>query len=289
MQGPTTYSEMIRRRMQDWWGAQPTVARRLHRRKEQLVRRRATDPDDLWRCCERWQRSLANKWNAREFARRHGCQVPELYWYGRALWRLPFARLPPRYVIRPVYGRSTRGTYLIDGEAERLGGRPLGAGEVRGTLVAEHGRFSRIPVLVEEFLRSEDGEYRVPVDYKCHMFGETLGVIERVERLGRRSTDIVLSYYDADWRPLERMVRTDKFPHGPAVPPPRCADGILDTARRLGRAYGTYVRVDVYATDRGCVFGEFSPTPTRGEGYSDFGDEYLLSHWRSALPLDFES
>jgi hypothetical protein len=53
--------------------------------------------------------------------------------------------------------------------------------------------------------------------------------------------------------------------------------------------HGTYVRVDLYATDRGCVFGEFSPTPTRGEDHSAFGEELLYSLWRSALPLDFES
>jgi hypothetical protein len=280
------FSDRIRRRMREWWGPQEGLGRTLHRRKEQVVRRRWTDDESKWRCCARWQRTLANKWNAREFARRHGCLVPELYWYGRGVWRIPFGRLPPHYVVRSVYGTSTKGTYAMAEGIELFSGKATSSADLRAHLIATRGFVSRVPLLIEEFLRGEDGEYRLPVDYKCHMFGDVVGVIERVERLGRKTEDVRLSYYTADWEPMPHPIRTDRWGRSDPVPPPRCLGEIVAAARRLGVAYGTFVRVDLYATDRGCVFGEFTPTPTAGNGYTAFADEYLGALWRSAFPAE---
>ena len=40
-----------------------------------------------------------------------------------------------------------------------------------------------MPVLVEEFIKTETGEYELPIEYKCHVFGETVGAIEVIRRL----------------------------------------------------------------------------------------------------------
>ena len=34
-------------------------------------------------------------------------------------------------------------------------------------------------------------------------------------------------------------------------------------------------RIDMYATERGPVFGEFTPTPEGGEGFTEWADRYL--------------
>lgn len=93
-----TYGKRLDARALRWWGsgaAEPwprrkslagRVVRRLHqpnpfhRMSEVLALRHRDDPDEHWHCCENWQRTLGNKWNSREFALRHGCRVPELYY-----------------------------------------------------------------------------------------------------------------------------------------------------------------------------------------------------------------
>jgi hypothetical protein len=59
---------------------------------------------------------------------------------------------------------------------------------------------------------------------------------------------------------------------------------MLETARRLGTAYGTYVRIDLYASERGPVFGEFSPTPSDGRAFTAAADAYFESFWKDAFP-----
>jgi hypothetical protein len=40
------------------------------------------------------------------------------------------------------------------------------------------------------------------------------------------------------------------------------------------------MRIDMYATDKGAVFGEFTPTPQGGKGYSEWAEKYLGSFWK---------
>lgn len=67
-------------------------------------------------------------------------------------------------------------------------------------------------------------------------------------------------------------------------PPPRCLDEMLDVSRRLGTAYGTYARIDLFASGEGCVFGEFTSTPRAGRGVTPFADDYLGNLWRQHCP-----
>jgi len=120
------FSERIRTRQRVWWGSpnrwhNPESYRRLfHRLKEHLVLRDKDDPEDQWRCCEFWQRTLINKWNAREFAQRYGCRVPTLYWFGRHAGALPLDSLPTHFVIRQVWGSARKGVYVFAHDRELL-------------------------------------------------------------------------------------------------------------------------------------------------------------------------
>jgi hypothetical protein len=142
------------------------------------------------------------------------------------------------------------------------------------------GRIARVPLLIHEFVRTEAGEYKVPIEYKCHVFGDVVGAVQVVEkRIGQRSTN---RYYSPAWEPLSEKMH-DATRIGRFVDPPVCLEEILATARTLGRAYGTYVRVDLYATDEGCVFGEFAATPSRGMNIAPYADQYFGSLWQELL------
>ncbi len=78
------------------------------------------DPDERWKCCPFWQRKLSNKWNGREFARRCGARVPELYWSGRDVEAVPFETLPRHYVVRSTSGSRAKNVLLMAGEKNLL-------------------------------------------------------------------------------------------------------------------------------------------------------------------------
>ena len=61
---------------------------------------------------------------------------------------------------------------------------------------------------------------------------------------------------------------------------PDCWNEMVDAVQTIGKAVGIYMRIDMFATKRGAVFGEFTPTPHGGKGYSDYAEKYLAGFWR---------
>jgi hypothetical protein len=92
----------------------------VHWLRDQHTFRNREDPDETWRCCPYWQRTLIQKWNSREFASKHGCRVPELYWSGGPFARAPLESLPDHFVVRPVRGAGHRGVLVVSVGRELL-------------------------------------------------------------------------------------------------------------------------------------------------------------------------
>jgi hypothetical protein len=281
----TPFCERIERRYETWWGPvrSPGVAgwkERLHRRRERFTYRDATVPLSAWKCCPNWQRSLANKWNARQFVQKYGIRVSGLYASGRWIPGLPFASLPDQYVVRPNYGHSRNNVFPIVSEIDMLRGNRCSKEDVRRHLIGAYGRFARVPLLLQEFVRTEDGEYQLPIEYQCHMFGGVVGAIQVIRRRIKQSSPN--RFYSEAWEPFADKMRA-MLPLAEYRDPPRCLDEMLRTVKTLGEVYGTYVRIDVFATDKGCVFNEFAPTPARGANFTPFANEYFGRLWEKYL------
>ncbi|MFI5403795.1 MAG: ATP-grasp fold amidoligase family protein [Planctomycetota bacterium] len=254
----------------------------MHRLRERHTFRKAADPESVWRCCEHWQRTLVNKWNGREFARKHGARLPELYWRGRRIRKIPFESLPPRFVIRPVWGTLRRGVHVVADGRELLRDEPAAPSELKGRLLRERGPLRVSPILVEQFVATETGEYRLPVEYKCHTFGDTVAAVQVIERTGPLTG--THRYYTPAWEPFADLMNTAK-PLAALREAPPCLREMLLLAVRLGRAVGTYMRIDFFSTDRGCVFNEFSSTPQVGNlTNTPFCDDLFGALWREKFP-----
>ena len=83
--------------------------------------------------------------------------------------------------------------------------------------------------------------------------------------------------YDENWNVITDL-GTD-FPQGPYQSPPACLEKMKMHAKELSKAYEIYVRIDFYATDKGAVFGEFTPTPSAGNYYTLEADKLLVKYW----------
>jgi len=247
------------------------------------TRIRPAAPASRWRRGEHWQRRLLNKLNARELARALHCQVPELYWHGRHLTRPALRSLSEAFVLKPAVGRSHLGVYVMAGSRELLTGAPMTRDRLYETVTADRGRFSHIPLLAEELVGNEKGERALAVDYKFHVFDDTIGAIQVIHRYSGPDMPAVHRFYTPEWQPFDDPMNTI-LPQGPPSDPPSCLPEMREAARTLARAFDTYVRVDLYATRRGCVFGEFSSTPAGGEHFTPYADEYFESLWQRHVP-----
>ena len=281
------FSERLQRRARVWWGKPNKWRNRdsyrhlLHRLKENHSLLSEDDPEERWRCCALWQRLLSNKWNARQFVQRHGFRVPALYWYGRRPGALPIDALPDHFVVRPIWGAATRGTYVFARDRDLLSGIPFSKASLKEHLVRTAGRFVRFPIMAEEFVKTESGRYELPTEYKWYMFGDTVGAIQVVQRSDR--DEARNRFYTAGWEPFDDPINTHNAV-ADYVDPPRGLGELLTCAQTLGAAYGTFVRVDLYATDAGCVFGEFSSTPLEGRYFTPFAEHYFGELWQRTFP-----
>lgn len=279
MQRMITFSERIQRRRRLWWGV--GGRRSLHQMAELFAWRARDDADRRWRCCPYWPRTLANKWNARQFALRHGLAVPELYWVGRRPAALPLAALPADFVVRAVHGTRGARVLVVRDDHELLGDTPAARDALPAMLRARFGRLARWPLLVEECALDEGGGAGLPVEYKCYTFGATVGAIEVVCRTTRHTARI--GHYTPHWEPFDAVLQT-AHPPAPRLPPPRCLAEILHIAATLGAACGTFMRFDCFASTRGALFGEVSTTPHDGRRFTPAADALLGALWQRTIP-----
>ena len=240
----------------------------------------AEDPMTKWKASKHWQRLLENKHNSREFAKKCGCRVPVLYWQGKDCTTLDFDSLPAQYVIRPTVGHSAKGVFLMQ-ENENLLDRCTYTKE---DLMAELQKVSvqnpDIEFLCEEFLTDENGNYKIPDDYKFYMFSGELACIQVINRYGPKQKGIkgTVQYYDEHWNPIPK-IKESAYADGEQQPAPKCLPEMISCAKKLSKEYQIFVRVDLYASQKGAVFGEFCPTPARGNGYTAFGSKFLIDAW----------
>lgn len=250
------------------------VDRNLQRRR--LMSRH--DSIKSWHRGRYWQRRLNNKWNSREFAVMHGYRVPELYWHGRNPARIPFSELPANYVIREAWSCGSQGVYLVADGHELLRDNPLCSSEIVEQLRSVRDPVWPFPILVEEFLRTNLGEYRQPVDYKFHCFDGQVAAITAQAGRPAGSWSARVNYYDEHWNAIPESMRSQEF-ELTDFDKPASFDEMLDCASVLSRAYESYVRIDLYDTDRGCVFGEVASYPSRGRHFTPSADLLLGGYW----------
>jgi hypothetical protein len=164
--------------------------------------------------------------------------------------------------------------YVVADGTELLRREPATPVELRRRL----GSFRTEPVLVEQFVESEPGCRRLPVEYKCHTFAGVVAAIGVIER--EHDAAATVRYYTPSWEPFEDRMTT-AWPVGPLRDPPAFLAEMTGLAARMGRSIGTYMRIDFFGTDRGCVFNEFSSTPLVVKpDYTPFCDAFLAARWR---------
>ena len=136
------------------------------------------------------------------------------------------------------------------------------------------------PVLAEEFVGDAHPDARLPLELKLHMFNQHIGAIHLIERSSAKGQTRG-RFYSASWEPFHDPMNR-LYPLADGIPAPRWLPELLQAGKRLGQAYGTYVRVDFLVAGDGVVFGEFATTPVGG--WTAFADEHLGRLWQETLP-----
>jgi hypothetical protein len=234
-----------------------------------------SDPMEKWKEEKNWQRKLSNKHNSKEFARKHNCKVAELYWKGKNYDTIDFDNLPDQYVIKPIKGHSSRLVFLMDNGVNLMDGKIYAKEDIKELLAKALNENKTSEFLFEEFLRTENGVYKIPDDYKFYMFNGEVASVQVINRLGPSKG--FTTCYNENWQVMENV--NTYYPKGEYQNPPASFQEMLQRVKELSKAYEIFVRIDFYATDKGAVFGEFTPTPFRGSYFSLKAEKLFSTYW----------
>ncbi|MBD1396952.1 hypothetical protein H9Q13_07230 [Pontibacter sp. JH31] len=235
----------------------------------------ATDSVEEWKDVENWQRKLSNKHNSREFAIKFGCRVPYLYWQGRNFNSIPFDTLPDNYVIRPTTGAGGKMVFVMQKGLNLFDGHTYAPQQIIDVLSVAAAKKPDLEFLIEEFVTNEKGEFKIPDDYKLYMFNGKVACIQVINRQSPSKGRV--QFYDENWGNLKRVQFS--YENGERQDPPKCLPEMLEYAKRISKEYQIFARIDFYATHNGAVFGEITPTPFQGKGFTFFGNKLLIKYW----------
>lgn len=236
-------------------------------------------------------RQIPRKLRNYQLAASHSVQVPEVYRVWGDLEDLNLDDLPDSFVIKSDRGAGGRGVLPLhrvdDGMLQLVGGTKTFSTET----VVKHLSHKSLgsPFFAEEILVQPDGG-DLPEDIKFYMFyGEVGHVMLRRMPQHADLSQARFGFFDEEGRALPDDVSTSRKVDTSIEPPARLAE-FVEIARHLSRAVAIpFVRVDVYDTVRGPVFGELTRAPGGKQFYRDDHDRRMGEMWdRAQFRLDLD-
>jgi len=252
----TLFSELIRDRNLRWW---------VHKDKVN-------------------HKNVGGKIEGAKFVKEHDYNTPNIYYIDTSLESLPrFDQLGENFVIKLSQGYSSQNVFVMKKGINLFDGKTWNRQEIidKLSISSEINNDENLKFIVEELLLPWDGSERIPYDYKFYMFGSEIAYCHIIDR--RSSDNPLLNrnwYVDIDFSPIENQIMIELLPEEDLTEKPDCWDELVAVAKDLGGSLNRFTRVDLFATNRGVVFGEFSPTPHGGRGFTKWADMWLGDMWQ---------
>lgn len=234
---------------------------------------------------------VGRKQNLPGFFNRIGVATPKRYFEG-PLESLPEVELPTEFVIKPEFGSTSHGVFIVlgnnDGGYTVAGHDQLRSMDFLLSSLSEIETKYGIPrgkglFIVEELMRDRDGIGPAP-DIRAFMFQGRAGFYS-IESKDRSTGILTTALFDENFDPIPtdsgrfwpyEKSSLDNFVQRPA---PTNRSEIANVAKRVSVAVPTpFARIDLYNSHRGIMLGEVTLTP--GSFY--YGTRQVMSDEESA-------
>lgn len=212
---------------------------------------------------------LHDKIKGREFVERIGGPVPKLLATYTSADDIRLDELPDTFVLKPTFSSSSFGVMVLErkeeGYHDHLRHRDLTAEQIvaEQTELSEKTPRAKHEWIVEERIVDPQGN-PVPDDYKFFTFQGEIGLIHRTIRDPKKNKH---AFFDGNFEPIvdpeDRLIEVNtKIIERIVEPRPDNWKSMLNIAKRISVAVPSpFVRVDMYDTLNGPVFGEFTLVP----------------------------
>ncbi|EKO3607626.1 hypothetical protein M6C35_002540 [Vibrio metschnikovii] len=184
-----------------------------------------------------------------------------------------------RYVLKPEFD-SGKNIFLVNNGVNVLTGEILDNDVVENMIkksIESKRYFIYEDFLVQEVM-PEDAAF-IPFDYKFHCFGgkaRFVTVYDRILSLSNQSK--YQRTYSRDFSRTIDGIRDDVFSI-PVINKPHCYDDMLEIVDYISTMLDDYLRIDMYATNRGPVLGEITTYHNAGNGFNELFNRIMIQLW----------
>jgi hypothetical protein len=229
-------------------------------------------------------KNVGNNIGGKDFAKPLGIGVPAIYDIVPSPEEIPnFDELGESFVIKPARGYSSTNVFVMSNGVNLLDGKTWNRQEIidKFSSTKKSQKDAHQKIIIEELLIPWNGEARIPYDYKFYMFGEKVAYCQIINRKSGANTKLNKTWYvDSEFNIIEKQIMVEYLQDDSVIMKPDCWDDLVSAAKVLGSTLNRFTRVDLYATNNGPVFGEFTPTPHGGRGFTTWADKWLGEMWK---------
>jgi len=227
---------------------------------------------------------LNNKYNTYRMCKDLQIPTPKLYYYGNFDYIIDYIyNIKKAFVIKPHIGHSSTNVFPLININNKL------FNQFNGTEVTKqklNNTFKNKKVIIEEFIRNDDGKYTIPDDYKIYCFKGNIGfILHKYYKYGK----YYVCYYTTDWIPLN-IKTNNKFYKGKPQPRPKHLSKMINMCNFIANKVfpNVFVRLDFYLNNTYPVFGEVTPSPNSGRGFTDIKTRNWLNYLCQKYNLYYE-
>lgn len=211
-------------------------------------------------------------------------KLPKVYYVGN-IHSCDFTKLPQNYVIKPRCNYGGKGVKFIKNGINLETNKVINVVDIKEFYTNfKNNRGMNNDILIEEFLLNIDGNL-MKEEYKFFVFGgkvKNISVIRDINTKKHTKID-----HDINWnrvrfhttKSAQLNVKTDR---------PNNLDEMIYFVEKLGNYYHNFtsipfVRVDLYNTNKGIIFGEYTGGPNGGLHITNEYQKLFGKYWREAL------
>lgn len=254
----------------DWGIESPSVRQILQIRLQKWLKKKDPNYAELV--------SLLNKETCKHYTLSKGIYSPKTYCITSSFHGLKLSDFSSRVVIKPEDGYDSKGVFVIENGIDLFTLKKIPddlslflENEVARYCIAHNKR-----VIIEELINDvdfkDDPYLKIPRDFKVFAAGGEvffIAVYNRNAKKGLRS----LVEYTANWQRAPRM--TTSYLPGVIEKKPKFFDEMIDLAKSISKEFPSVLRLDFYLSEKGPVFGEFTPNPSGGYNLTEVGERTL--------------
>jgi len=224
---------------------------------------------------------LGNKLNAKIFVENLGIRTPETYGVitgasdAHGITEFP-PNLPSSWVLKPIRGANESGVIVCVDGIDQVRNKPVTKEHIQSVMKASplRNKAGGNVYLVEEYIQNN-------LQYQVYTFRDHAEIIRTATSGGSKGT-----FYFKDWTEVSYPLTVNIIPGKYTSPKPSGLQELLNAAEILGKAYGTFVRIDFYMQEDQPVFGEFSWYPGSGKVFTSEAEGLLGDLWIKHLGPD---